>query len=802
MADRSTPTATYRLQLHAGFGFAAAARIVPYVVRLGVSHLYLSPILQAAPGSMHGYDVVDHSRVSADLGGEAALLALAETAHRHGLGIIVDVVPNHMAVPTPEHLNPQLWETLRLGRDAPSARWFDVEWDLWDGKLALPMLGATLMETIDAGELTVELSGEEPVLCYADHRFPLAAGTESDADDLPTLLSRQHYLLAGWREKAGVLNYRRFFDVDTLIAIRVELDDVFDATHAVLLDLHRRGVIDGFRIDHPDGLADPQGYLERLRDTTGGAYVVVEKILGTDESLPRSWPCEGTTGYDAIRAVEGALVPPVGREADELWRDAGGEPSLARVEEDAKRLVLAELLQPELRRLVRLAVAAATARGETTLDADAAEAGLTELLAHVDVYRAYLRPGYAADAEALDRLAGMRRRAEESRPDLAEPLDILHTLLADVTSTGAADRELVVRFQQVCGPVMAKGVEDTTFYRWHRMVALNEVGGDPLALDRADSGSLHDWAARQAGDHPLGMTTLSTHDTKRNEDARARLLAAADDLSGWRECWRAVRAEASDCKVDEPTAYLVLQTLLAAWPLADDRLEDYLRKAVREAKQHTAWNDPDGSYESGVLELGRRCGTGSTGDIFSRFAQANAGTARAVTLAVKLLQLTMPGVPDVYQGEELAAPALVDPDNRRPVDYDQREAQLARLDARGYDAAALGDVSAAKLWLTSRVLRLRRDQPELFGREAGYAPLTSDSPHLLGFHRGGRVATLVTRWPGSLSADGWDGARVALPTGSWRDVLTDTTHAVPAEGAPCEQLLAALPVALLVLEGR
>ncbi len=516
MVDRRVPASTYRLQLHADFGFRDAAAIVPYLDRLGVTHLYLSPILQAAPGSMHGYDVVDHTRVSDDLGGEPALLDLAEVAHEHGLGIVVDVVPNHMAIPTPEHLNRQLWDTLRHGSDASTAHWFDIDWDRGDGRVGLPVLGASLDEVLEAGDLTVGELGGEQVLRYADHTFPLAPG--SDPSDMAGLLSQQHYLLAGWREKAEVLNYRRFFDVDTLIAVRVELDDVFDATHVRLLDLHRRGVVDGFRIDHPDGLADPQGYLERLRDESDDAWVVVEKILEVDERLPASWPCAGTTGYDAIRAVQGALVPALADELDERWRATGGEPSYERVELGSKRQVIADQLQPEVRRLAGTAVAAAAAVGES-LSLSVASAAMTALLAHTEVYRAYLRPGFPADPEAVDRLDAMCRAASDSRPDLADALEVLRQLLKDVASDDRATRDLVVRFQQVCGPVMAKGVEDTTFYRWHRMVALNEVGGDPLAMEAADPDLLHTWAEEQAGSHPTGMTALSTHDTKRNEDA-------------------------------------------------------------------------------------------------------------------------------------------------------------------------------------------------------------------------------------------------------------------------------------------
>ena len=795
MTDRRVPTSTYRLQLHAGFGFSTAAAIVPYLNRLGVSHLYLSPILQAAPGSMHGYDVVDHSRVSADLGGESALVGLAETAHRHDLGIVVDVVPNHMAIPAPEHLNRQLWDTLRLGPASPTAHWFDVDWEYGEGRLALAILSASLDEVLAANALTVGEHEGERVLRYGDHVLPLAPGSESD--DLPTLLEQQHYLLAGWRERAEVLNYRRFFDVDALIAVRVELGDVFDATHATLLDLYDRGVVDGFRIDHPDGLADPQAYLERLRDRTNDAWVVVEKILEADERLPASWPCAGTTGYDAILAIQGALVPAVGPELDTRWRSTGGEPTYERAELGSKRFVIADLLQPEVRRMARSAVTAASAAGGTLTLQDAL-AAMSEMLAHVEVYRAYVRPGVPPDQESLERLAALGERAERARPDLAAPIAVLLRLLADTLSDDPAGRDLVVRFQQVGGPVMAKGVEDTTFYRWHRMAGLNEVGGDPRSLDSPDVRRLHTWADAQARSHPLGMTTLSTHDTKRNEDVRARLLAAVENLEGWDEVSAVVRREAAAVDVDAPTAYLLAQTLLGTWPIDADRLGDFLQKAVREAKQYTAWDDPSGPYEARVLDLASVCLSGPVADTVKKVVEANAPLARITTLATKLVQLTVPGVPDVYQGMELAEPALVDPDNRRPVDYERRRSLLATLDAGADPPSPSDGLDAEKLWLTSRVLRLRRDRSELFDAQAGYERLASTSPHLLGFLRAGQVATLVTRWPGSLARKGRLDATVGLPAGLWTDVLTDGRHEIGEAGARCGDILAALPLALLV----
>jgi (1->4)-alpha-D-glucan 1-alpha-D-glucosylmutase len=365
--------------------------------------------------------------------------------------------------------------------------------------------------------------------------------------------------------------------------------------------------------------------------------------------------------------------------------------------------------------------------------------------------------------------------------------------LGDVSAATPAGRDLVVRFQQVCGPVMAKGIEDTTFYRWHRMIALDEVGGDPRSLDAPDAGALHAWAHGQSLRFPQGLTALSTHDTKRSEDVRARLLALAEDLDGWDAAWEAVRRHASEYHVDEPTAYLLFQTLLGAWPLDLDRLVAYMEKATNESKQFTSWDDPDERYEVRVSDFATRCLDGDIATTFARVLEANEATIRATTLAGKLLQLTLPGVPDIYQGNEILAPSLVDPDNRRPVDYARRTALLAAL-AGGRPA----DLDAEKLWVTSSALRLRREQPGLFGPGASYEPLPATSPHALGFVRGGTAATIVTRWPGLLARSGWRDGVAMLPPGRWDDVLTGAARVVEDDGVPCEELLSELPVALLV----
>ncbi len=779
-------TATYRLQLHAGFTFADAEAVVPYLADLGVSHLYLSPVLQAVPGSMHGYDVLDHTRVDEQLGGEDGLVALAGNARQHGLGLVVDVVPNHMAMVAPEHANAPLWRVLAEGPEAPTAHWFDIDWAAGDGRLGLPLLAEPLEDTLAAGDLRLDEYDGQPVVAYHDHVFPVAAGTEGD--DVAAVLSRQHYRLAGWREKDAVLNYRRFFDVDTLVAVRVEDPDVFDETHRLLLDLNRRGVVEGFRIDHPDGLADPEGYLRRLRlSTRPGTALWVEKILEGDERLPDEWDCDGTTGYDAATAVTGALVDPAGGPAlTEAWVGAGGDPDLHRVVLEAKRLVVDELLAPERARLTRRAVEALP-----DADQDRLERAVTELLVAAEVYRAYVRPGRPPSDRAREVLHEAVTRAAERRPDLEPDLRRLLGLATTDDPQGPA-ADFAVRLQQTWGPVMAKGIEDTTFYRWHRMVALNEVGGDPLLLEEGSPERLHRWAVHQQEHWPLGMTTLSTHDTKRSEDVRARLLALAGDADSWGRCAAAFTRAAARHGVDAPTAQLVWQTVAGVGDIDRDRLAGYLVKAAREGKLHTAWVDGDPDYEKRLVGLAEEAtAPGELRALVATAVDHNREAIRAATLGQKLLALTLPGVPDTYQGCELVDLSLVDPDNRRPVDYDERRRRLAALTADGPR-----DLADEKLLVTTRALHLRRELRGAFGDAGGYEPLAGTSRHAVGFVRGGEVAVLVTRALQRLEAmGGWADATVLLPDGLWRDELTGVLHG--GGDNACADLFATYPVALM-----
>lgn len=765
---------------------------MPYLASLGVSHLYLSPILQAVQGSLHGYDVLDHTRIAADLGGDPGLVALAGTARQHGLGLVVDVVPNHMAFMAPEHTNGPLWQVLRDGIAAETAHWFDIDWEVGDGRLGLPILAGSVKDVLDAREITLGEYDGRPVLRYLDHVLPLAVGTEGG--QVAEVLQQQHYRLASWRDKATVLNYRRFFDVDALIAVRVELPDVFEATHRLLLDLNHRRVIDGFRIDHPDGLADPEGYLRLLRESTRpGTGIWVEKILEGVERLPTSWACDGTTGYDAAFAISTALIDPVALPVlEQTWIETGGDPDLAHEVERSKRQVVDELLGPELQRLTRRAGEAVPAA-----DPDRLRAAIIELLVAGEVYRVHMHREQQLTPLARERMENAGNVAVAARPDLRDEIEHLVQTAMTPRDDNVAAADFAIRLQQTWGPVMAKGIEDTTFYRWHRMVALNEVGGDPGAVQNASPDALHAWAREQQKSWPAGMTTLSTHDTKRSEDVRARQIAVAGDPASWKRCSDAFRAAADGCGVDRPTAHLLWQTLVGVAPISRDRLHRYLTKAMREAKQHTAWVDGDPEYQARVLALADRArGPGPMKDAVDVALAENVHGIRATVLGQKLLQLLLPGVPDVYQGCEVVNLSLVDPDNRREVDYRRREQRLAELELAGPR-----DLDDEKLLVTSRALRVRRELADCFGDKATYEPLRSSTEHALehalGFVRGARVACVVTRAPRRLAdSGGWRDETVTLPGGTWHDELTGSVFA--GGDVRCAGLFEAMPVTLLV----
>ena len=801
------PTSTYRLQLTPEFGFDAAAEVVPYLADLGVSHVYCSPWLQATSGSRHGYDVTDHRRINPELGGAQGLFRLRAACDAAGLAIVLDIVPNHASVAAPESANPAWWEVLRDGPGSRFARWFDIDWDSRDnpGKILVPVLGQPIAECLDAGELVIE--GDR--LRYYDHVLPLAEGTAELA--LPALLEAQHWRLCHWRVGGEELNYRRFFDVTTLAGLRVEDPEVFAATHREILTSVADGTVTGLRVDHPDGLSDPQGYLARLSEASRGCWIVVEKILEADEQLPAEWACHGTTGYDSLNKIMSVFVDPRGEEpltrlydqitgADHRW------PTAAKA---GKREVLSSVLAAELNRLTELAAGAAWAhpryRDHTRRGLREA---LAELLTQFDVYRAYLRAGERPSAGAREIIDRAAQHAISARPDRAEDI----TAIADLVVSGP--EELVTRFAQTCGPVMAKGVEDTAFYRYGRLLALNEVGGDPSRFG-LPVGDFHAWAADLHRRWPHTMTTLSTHDTKRSEDVRARLVLLAEDTRRWERVVTKLLSLASKytgpAGPEAATQYLVLQTIVGAYPISEERLGAYLAKAVREAKLHTSWTAPDEGYEEAVQSyaagvLADRAIMAAAAEYVSELVEPG----RVNALAMKLLQLTMPGIPDSYQGSELWDLSLVDPDNRRPVDFGERARLSAALNRVDATTPRVEDSGAAKLHLVRSALRLRRRRPDLFGAAAGYEPLEvsgSAAEHVVAFARGaegrpGRAVTVVPRLVlGLRQAGGWKDTAVQLPPGEWIDVITGRRHG-GAKGEPSSayllKLLRDFPVALLV----
>lgn len=777
---RVVPVSTYRLQVHAGFTYDDAAARAAYLSDLGVSHLYLSPVLQPAPGSEHGYDVLDHTRIHEEAGGRAAFERLSRTARDLGLGLIVDVVPNHMAVPRPTHLNAPLWSLLREGRESPYAAWFDVDWDVEDDRILMPVLGGSVEEALERGDLVLAQdggsSGREWVLWHHGDEFPVRPGTQGLP--LRELVEAQAYRLSSWREAGESLNYRRFFDVTSLVAVRVEDPVVFASTHALLLALVGHGSVDGLRIDHPDGLADPQGYLDALAQATGDAWVVVEKILEGEESLPDGWRCAGTTGYDALLRVQQLFTSSAGTPVlDRLWAErASGTPvdgTLAEIIAESKRLVIGDVQAAEVDRLMRLVDRILA--GE---DLPPMRRALEALLVAMDRYRAYFVPGeesdlsqYAVIEAAEDRARSMLAPADHEA--LAEIVQLVRGGRLPRAQMGErdAESEFRIRFQQTCGPVMAKGIEDTAFYRWFRLAGANEVGGHPqqLSLPVTD---FHGYAARQLADWPVTMTTLTTHDTKRSEDVRARLMVLAEAADHWEQWVREASRLAAPHRsgsVDAPTEYLLWQTLVGTWPITAQRLEEYLLKAVREAKVHTAWVDGDPVYERAVVDFA----VNATRDLAVRehlnaWSVATAPVARAKILGQRLIQLLMPGVPDVYQGCELVTTTLVDPDNRRPVLFDERIERLSRLD----EAEPPVDLDDEKLLVVSRALRLRRAHPEWFvGSRAIYEPVEAQEG-VLAFARGDESGPRVVV---AAAVRGHDpvAARVRLPAGVWHSLLPE-----------------------------
>jgi len=932
---RRVPAATYRLQFGGGFRFAEARELVSYLDALGITDLYASPLLAARTGSPHGYDVTDPARLNPELGGEEGFAALAGELRRHGMGLLLDVVANHMAA-DPE--NPWWCDVLRHGRRSPFANYFDIDWEPpragLAGKVLLPVLDEPYGRVLEKGELVPEPGEGGFWIRYRERRFPLSPDSSAevmtplpgvtvgqpgqpamwelgalaavpreagptgealhrapagvarsartgpevrapvggglrslagDPDRLDRLLERQHYRLAFWRVANREINYRRFFDVHELVAVRVEEEPVFEATHGRVLKLARAGLVTGLRIDHVDGLRDPYAYLRRLQERLGASegdrpfYIVVEKILCGDEELRPEWPVCGTTGYDFLNAVNGLFVDPAGVEAlDGLYRRVTGRGAdFASVVHEKKRRVVAELFRADLQRLVRhLGRLAEGDRHGRDLTLEELEQALVEVTVHLPVYRTYVRDYVVGtrDRGYLERAVGEARRA---KPALERALVFLGRvlLLRFPSYLGPEGRRMwldfVMRWQQFTGPVMAKGFEDTALYTYNRLVSLNEVGGDPARaglsvaeFHRRNEARLRHW--------PHTLNSTSTHDTKRGEDVRARIAVLSEIPGLWAarvERWMRLNAPAKRVVRGRPVPdadieFLLYQTLVGAWPLREEevpefreRLRAYMLKAAREARVHTGWLEPDEEYEGALLAfVDRILEPGPENRFLEDFLEFQPFVAyygALNSLAQVLLKIAAPGVPDFYRGTELWDFSLVDPDNRRPVDFGLRAARLAELQERTGDPRGLaGELLAGwrdgrvKLYLTWRALRFRRAHRRLFAG-GDYLPLGAAGPgrdHLCAFARRleGTWAVvaaprLCVRLAGGeagpesmppavppLGEAAWGETTLLLPSGApehWRNVLTGE-QAVARHGTlPLADVFRCFPVALLHGEG-
>lgn len=793
-----TVRATYRLQFHRDFTFAHALQQVPYLESLGISHLYASPITTAEPGSLHGYDVTDPTRVNAELGGEDGFRSLVGALRRHGMGVILDIVPNHMSVAGDGN---RWWrDVLVNGPGSEYARYFDID---WSSKLLLPFLGSPLQEVIANGDLTLERAGEGLVVrVYGARSYPVRP-EDRDADpgsDAAALLERQHYRLAWWRVANDELNWRRFFTITELAGVRVEDDAVFEATHALYFRLYAEGLVDGFRIDHVDGLADPTGYCRRLRARLealrpGRAYIVVEKILGTGESWPPDWDVDGTSGYDFMEQVNALLHAPAGQAAlDAEWAAWSGRPaSFAYEELQARQDMLAWEFEGQLAACVRAFARLAASAGSTrALTAGMLRRALTVLLWVFPVYRTY---GTGTDAPATD--ARTRDLARQRAAGLVPPGEsgVVDRVLGWLAGTEPGDpslaAEAVRRFQQLSAPIAAKAVEDTAFYRYGRLLSRNDVGFDPGRFS-VPPGDFHAAMATRAQRHSRAMLATATHDHKRGEDVRARLAVLSEVPDLWIETvrkWRAMNG-AADAGLTAADEYQLYQTLFGCWQpeLARgdlgafcDRVGAWQVKALREAKLRSSWTEPDTAYEKRARAfLDRLLDPAQSPEFLDSLAALERRlrpAAHANSLLQVLLRNTVPGVPDLYQGTEYGDLTLVDPDNRRPVDFGCRRRSLDQPDA-GFDAA--------KQALIARVLRLRRENPALW-EEGRYEPVTADgrrAANVIAFtRRHGNATLFVAGMLHCAKALGegtaavpppawWEGTRLLPPGGPPRDAAT------------------------------
>ncbi len=917
------PTATYRLQFHREFTFANARALVPYLAQLGISHVYASPFFRAAPGSMHGYDVCDHNALNPEVGTREDFDAFSAELKAHGLGLIVDFVPNHMGI---EHaLNPWWRDVLENGPSSPFAPFFDIDWhpikQELENKVLLPVLGEQYGDVLESDGFRVVFTGGEFQLCYGELTLPLAprttlpllrraieslapapaelesivtaiehlplrtetephrvaermrekqiirerivrldaespavaeaiekvAGELSDPSDasrfdrLDALITDQSYRLSSWRVAGEEINYRRFFDVNTLAAICMELPEVFDATHRLLFDLIDAGHVSGVRIDHIDGLAQPGAYLSKLRARGGESlYLLVEKILGPDEKLRADWPVQGTTGYEFANQLIQLLVstkeaPSVAAAYDKFL---GFRLDYHEVTYRSKKLVMLSAMESEVNVLGHLLNRLSESnRRYRDFTRNALTTALREVIACFPIYRTYLdptQPPAESDVRVIGRAIALARKCNPARERTVFEF-LRKVLLPSKDETHPVDEELrqtfVLKFQQCTGPITAKGVEDTAFYVFNRLVALNEVGGEPAATG-ASLETFHRLNAARLAEFPHCLLATSTHDTKRSEDVRARIAVLSELPEEWSRAvrrWQTMNRKhrieiEGESAPDANEEYLLYQTLIGAWPLEGlhdgnraeftQRIQDYMVKALHEAKVNSSWLEPNAAWDEAVRAFVAAILAGGGRNRFpqslAQLAERLAPLGAVNSLTQTVLKLTCPGVPDFYQGSELWDLSLVDPDNRRPVDYPLRQQQL--------DAIAHPDLpkllehwrdGRIKMFMTQRLLALRRKHPRLFsaGTYTGIAAEGAFADHIIAFQRADEENTVLVIAPRHTAKVGfpplgpaWADTHFPTPqTGRrWRDVFTG--RAFEGERVSIADALADLPVSVLASE--
>ena len=786
----SIPTSTYRIQFRNGMTFDRAAALVPYLKRLGISHLYASPVFTATSGSTHGYDVTDANEIDPTIGGREGFDRMAQALKAAGLGLILDIVPNHMAASLE---NPWWRDVIEHGEDSRYARHFDID---WSRRLTLPFLGDTFEAVLANGEISVQPDPKtgRPALAYFDNFYPLTPaswqGREAevlaltDKADIAALHDQQPWRLMSWRDAPRDLSYRRFFEITGLAGVRVEDDTVFDDTHRLILELVHSGAVDGLRVDHVDGLADPQAYLARLRETAGPeCYITVEKILGKGEHIPEDWPISGTTGYEFIAALSDVLVDDDKLDAlRQAYDEAVGKPVDMKAELRAAKLLMVDRnFEGEFTTLLRLAMDLAATQ-HRTLDETLVRAALRELLVAFPVYRTYgTASGLPQASQQLLQKVVARVKNSDYAPD-TEALDFVAAILASDEPAAATFR---TRFQQLTGPLMAKSVEDTLFFRQHMDLALNEVGAEPLprvfSLDR-----FHAEMKTRLERQPDALSGTSTHDTKRGEDARARLYSlteAPDDWAAHVVRWHQMNDSKVTVLFDGPTpkpelAWMLYQALAGVWPVTltpqdtaglqalEERFIPFVEKALREAKLRTDWADSNDVYETVVLDYARHLLSPDNQAFLEDFYQTlqpfvRAGLVNSLTQTV--IKLTAPGVPDIYQGSETLNFSLVDPDNRREPDFAALEQHLFSDDEPVPTSEADWMSGALKQQVITHVLHYRQRKPDLF-RRGDYVPLAAtgdNADHLIAFARQQGNDALIVIAP-----------RLVLPMQQASDALT------------------------------